>query len=260
MNSNPTQPADAAERRRQAEARLREQHPETGAGWNAADTERLVHELRVHQVELEMQNEELQSSRDKVEAAMEKYSDLYDFAPVGYLTLDREGAIREANLASASLLGIEQARLAQRRFGLYVSPPDRPVFSAFVTRTFETKAREACEVTLLNEGRPPVELRMEAVAAASGCECRVVLEDITERKRTEAERERLIRELQKALALVKSLSGLLPICASCKKIRDSQDHWVPLESYIQKHSQATFTHGLCPVCLPKYFPGVPATP
>jgi len=68
------------------------------------------------------------------------------------------------------------------------------------------------------------------------------------------ERARLIQELQKALANVKSLSGLLPICAGCKKIRDDNNYWHQVESYVQKHSEATFTHGLCPDCIKKYYP------
>ena len=134
-------PPTAAELRRRAEERLREQHPETGQAQTDADTQRLVHELQVHQIELEMQNEELQKARDEMEAGLEKFSDLYDFAPVGFLTLDREGTIREANLTSASLLGIERSRLVKRRFGFCVSAADLPAFNAFLTRVFESKAR-----------------------------------------------------------------------------------------------------------------------
>jgi two-component system, cell cycle sensor histidine kinase and response regulator CckA len=181
-------PPGAAELRRRAEVRLRKQQPETGQAQTEADTQRLVHELQVHQIELEMQNEELQKARGEMEAALEKYSDLYDFAPVGYLTLDREGTIRGSNLASASLLGTARSWLVNRRFGLCVAAADRPAFDAFLMRVFESQAKELCEVTLLNEGRPPVEVRIEAVAAASGRECRAVLEDITERKRAEADR------------------------------------------------------------------------
>jgi PAS domain S-box-containing protein len=83
-----------------------------------------------------------------------------------------------------------------------------------------------------------------------------VKEDITARKQTEAERDMLIHDLQDALANVKSLSGLLPICAGCKKIRDDKGYWSQVESYIQKHSEATFTHGLCPDCLKKLYPDV----
>jgi PAS domain S-box-containing protein len=81
-----------------------------------------------------------------------------------------------------------------------------------------------------------------------------VKEDITARKQNEAIRDMLIFDLQEALAHVKSLSGLLPICAGCKKIRDDQGYWSQVESYIQKHSDATFTHGLCPDCIKRLYP------
>ena len=81
-----------------------------------------------------------------------------------------------------------------------------------------------------------------------------VKEDITARKQTEAERDQLIRDLQDALANVKSLSGLLPICAGCKKIRDDKGYWNQVESYIQKHSEAKFSHGMCPDCIKKWYP------
>ncbi|MBI2681890.1 MAG: PAS domain S-box protein [Acidobacteriales bacterium] len=78
--------------------------------------------------------------------------------------------------------------------------------------------------------------------------------DITERKNAEAEREKLIAELQAALAQVKTLSGLLPICANCKKIRDEKGEWAQIESYIHRHSDATFTHGICPECAQRLYP------
>jgi PAS domain S-box-containing protein len=81
-----------------------------------------------------------------------------------------------------------------------------------------------------------------------------VKEDITARKQNEAEHDQLIQDLHDALANVKSLSGLLPICAGCKKIRDDKGYWSQVESYIQKHSDATFTHGLCPDCIKKLYP------
>jgi PAS domain S-box-containing protein len=81
-----------------------------------------------------------------------------------------------------------------------------------------------------------------------------VKEDITAQKQNEAERDKLIQDLQDALASVKALSGLLPICASCKKIRDDKGYWSQVESYIQKHTDATFTHGICPDCIKKLYP------
>jgi signal transduction histidine kinase/ActR/RegA family two-component response regulator len=169
---------------RRAQARLRKQRKgqrsKVGDQKSEAGTVRVLHELQVHQVELEMQNEELKEARDKMEALLEKYTDLYDFAPVG--------VIRETNLAGASLLGIARSALVDRRFGLFVSPADRPVFNAFIEKVFESGAREECDVSLLMKGRPPLDVGMEAIAFESGQTCRVAVTDITERKRVEADR------------------------------------------------------------------------
>lgn len=78
--------------------------------------------------------------------------------------------------------------------------------------------------------------------------------DYTQRKQAEEEREKIIAELQQALSAVKTLSGLLPICASCKKIRDDQGYWNQIESYIKKHSGVEFSHGICPECAKKLYP------
>ncbi len=81
-----------------------------------------------------------------------------------------------------------------------------------------------------------------------------MIEVVHERKRTEEEWERLIRGLQEALAKVKTLSGMLPICASCKKIRDDKGYWNQIESYLLEHSEAEFSHGFCPECMKKLYP------
>jgi len=78
--------------------------------------------------------------------------------------------------------------------------------------------------------------------------------DVTDRKREEEEREKLIQKLQAALAKVKTLSGLLPICSSCKKIRDDKGYWNQIEGYIRDHSEAEFSHGICPECAKKLYP------
>ena len=200
MLKKPNLGLDAGSLRRRAEERLREPQSESGQARTEADTQHLVHELQVHQIELEMQNEELQKARDEMEAGLEKFSDLYDFAPVGYLTLDREGTVLEANLTSASLLGIERSRLVKRRFGSCVSASELPAFNTFLAQVFERRTRAFCEVTPLKEGKPQVELRLEAAVAASGRECRAVLEDITERKR--AEEDRLILNRLESTAIL----------------------------------------------------------
>ena len=200
MKPKPPPTTDTAALRRYAEERLTEQRPEAGPSHAEADAQRLVHELQVHQIELELQNEELQQARDEVEAEREKFSDLYDFAPVGYVTLDCAGSICEANLAGAAVLGSERSRLVQRRFRLFVSATHRSEFNDFLAKVFATRAREACELTLQLEGKPPVEVRLEAAATASGQACRVVLLDITDRKQAEA--DRLLRgKLESAVLL-----------------------------------------------------------
>ena len=78
--------------------------------------------------------------------------------------------------------------------------------------------------------------------------------EIEERKKAEEEREKLIRDLQKALSEVKTLKGIFPICASCKKIRDDKGYWRQIEVYIRDHSEAEFSHGICPECMKKSYP------
>jgi signal transduction histidine kinase/ActR/RegA family two-component response regulator len=191
MPRKPNISDDPAELRRRAEGRLSDQRKgqrsKAGDQKSKADTVRVLHELQVHQIELEMQNEELKEARDKMEALLEKYTDLYDFAPVGYLTLDHEGVIREANLAGASLLGLARSALVNRRFGLFVSPADCPVFNAFLEKVFKSGVREECDVSLQMDGRPPLDVGMEAIAFESGQTCRVAVTDVTERKRVEAD-------------------------------------------------------------------------
>jgi PAS domain S-box-containing protein len=266
MKKNRTQPADAVELRRRAEERLKRQRPEGGGQRTEVETARLVHELEVHQIELEMQNEELQQTRVKAEALLARYTDLYDFAPTGYFNLARDGTIRAVNLTGARLLGLERALLLNRRLGLLVAEADRPAFNAFLEKTFAGKEREFCEVLLLKAETVPLVVRIEAVVSEDRQECRAAMLDVTARHQAETERERLIQELQTALTRVKALSGLLPICASCKKIRDDQGYWKQVETYIRSHSEATFTHSICPECRQKLYPElddpvpVPITP
>src|SRR4030042_803113 len=112
MKKKPATPLDAAELRSQAEAKLseRKKKPPTLPA-TESDPQRLVHELEVHQIELEMQNEEMLQSRAQVEMGLRQYFDLYDSAPIGYFTLARDGAIHQVNLAGQTLLGVERRAL-----------------------------------------------------------------------------------------------------------------------------------------------------
>ena len=108
----------------------------------------------------------------------------------------------------------------------------------------------------------PIEGRISPIREGDGPSTGLVLvfRDITERRRTEAEREQIIRELQEALGNVKTLRGMLPICAYCKKIRDDAGYWNRIESYVSSHSRAEFSHSICPDCRQEHFPQFPARP
>lgn len=128
---------------------------------------------------------ELDAARGTMAARLKKYTDLYDAAPVGYLILDRRGAIREANRACVRLLGLQRSRLIQRRLGAFLEAADRLAFNTFLRQAYRRRAAASFEVKLQIDGRPPVEVRMEARTGASGRECRVVLTDLTGCKRAE---------------------------------------------------------------------------
>jgi PAS domain S-box-containing protein len=183
---------DPAEPRRRAQELLRErQAGSSGLSRTEDDGRKLLHELQVHQIELEMQNEELRRAEAEVQASLDRYADLYDFAPVGYFTLAGDGAIRAVNLTGAALLGIERSRLEDRRFALFVADEFRPAFNAFLANVFEGRAKQQCEVALLKEGNSSFFARIDATLSGEGRECRAVVADITERKAREAEIVRL---------------------------------------------------------------------
>ena len=138
--------------------------------------------------ELEMQNDELRAARANAEVLAEKYAELYDFAPVSYLTFDRDGTICQANLACANLLGVERSLLIRKRLVLYVAAEGKPVFDGFIKRVFASKTIQSCEVAMIRKGKPAAEVRIEAEVAGPGMECLAVMTDITERKRIEAGR------------------------------------------------------------------------
>jgi len=109
-------PKSADEHRLHAEDHTSTKTAERHPARTDTDAPRLLQELQVHQVELEMQNEELRRIREELELSRNKYTELYDFAPVGYFTLDKSGLIRETNLAAAQMLGIERSQLTNRPF------------------------------------------------------------------------------------------------------------------------------------------------
>lgn len=190
--------------RRRAEARLREprrnHRSEARAPNSEADARRLLQELQVHQVELEIQNAELQEARNRTEVLLEKYTDLYDFAPVGYLSLDEQGRILEVNLTGAALLGVERSRLIKQPLLRYMVPRSQPAFLAFLEQVFAGHGKRVCEAALLTEAGTPFWANFHAAPALSVRSpqkwCRVAVSDITTLKQAEAAQHRM-----KALAV-----------------------------------------------------------
>ncbi len=185
----------ASKLRQDAEARLRPRRNGRPGGdgdpKSAADTGRLLHELQVHQIELEMQNAELRQAQDEREASLENYTDLYDFAPVGYFTLTPAGVINQVNLTGTNLVGMARSRLVGRSFGSLVAPALRPIFHAFLDKVFAGHVKASIDLVLLDpSGQPLRDVNLEARPLPNGEECRVAMIDITKRKESE---ERLRR-------------------------------------------------------------------
>ena len=153
------------------------------------DVEQLVHELQVHQIELEMQNEELRRTQLELEAARDRYMDLYDFSPVGHLTMDTRGTIVEANLRAGTLLGMNRKELIGGPLARFVASDDQDIFHRHCQEVLKTGTHQSCEVRFRkNVGAPSyVYLKSLAVHDKAGhiTHWRTALQDRTERKRAE---------------------------------------------------------------------------
>jgi PAS domain S-box-containing protein len=152
------------------------------------------------------------------------------------------------------MTGYSKEELAALNFDRFVHPEDLPAHLVAGQEFFENK-RTAFkrEARYLRKSGEPLwgSLTVERIEDSTGQMLFVLgmLEDITERRLAFAERERMIDELKEALASVKTLRGLIPICASCKKIRDDKGYWSQVEVYVRDHSHAEFSHGICPECM-----------
>ncbi len=344
---------------------------------------KLINELDVRQNKLKNQNDELVLAHSTAQQGLDKYLSLFDFAPVGYFILSKEGSIIQANRTGAEMIGKTRSNVLNYQFGFVLSAETRKTFALFLGKMFYTNAKESCLGIVEIEGLNPRHVQFTGAADDTGekCfismlditeqkkmeeemrkisknlssivdesvdiiwslflpdmkvnyvsqsveriygrtvrsfnenpmlwaeivhpddkeisqaswtqwvkegstvrECRIVrpdggivwiidkcktvyddkgtpirvdgfVRDITDRKNVEHERDQLNEKLLSALEKIKTLEGIIPICSKCKKIRDDKGYWEQVETYMYQHSDANLSHGFCPHCLEKHYPG-----
>ncbi|MBK8902106.1 MAG: PAS domain S-box protein [Anaerolineaceae bacterium] len=169
-----------------------------------------------------------------------------DIMPNGMLAIDSRERIIDINQTMLEVIGAEASQVIGRPFTQVLKPWKN------IVQDLCSDSNVGTEITV---GDRWFDLQVKPLTNRKGeMQGRIiVLHDISQRKQMEAERERLIVSLQDALSEVKKLSGLLPICASCKKIRDDQGYWQDVAVYIRNHSEAEFTHGMCPECMEDFY-------
>jgi PAS domain S-box-containing protein len=173
------------------------------AGRKETGSQHLIHEL-------EMQNQALARSQAETQTILRQYADLYDFVPIGYFTLSRNGAIRLANLNGAGLLGMDRDGLIKQNFGLFISAEFCSAFDAFLEKVFSSHGKETCEIKLLNKKNESIWVRIEASYSDVSYEqgsCHLVVSDISESKRAENIQQALFRITE--FAAIHSMSDLL---------------------------------------------------
>ncbi len=206
--------------------------------------DRILHELQVHQIELEMQNEELKRAQAALGESRDKYKDLYDLAPVGYFTLTGAGRIAEVNLTGAALLGVERSKLLRLGLGRFVTPEVLDRWDRHLLSVLHSADKQSCELTLQREDGSRLYARLDSIRLdrpAQGAEAgdadlaiRIAMEDITERREVDDERDVTIRLLALANAqndlhsLMKQVTLLLREWSGCQavgiRLRSGEDY------------------------------------
>jgi len=161
-----------------AEEQLLEKNAIKGVPESETDIKKLTHELQVHQIELEMQNEELTIAYETAEEALRKFTMLYDLAPIGYFILDVEGTIHDLNFTGAEMLGDRRFSLINSNFKLFVTEKSLSDFNNFFTKVFVSNAKESCNVLLGYYNNPLCQVYMEGIVTGEDRKCLLSLVDV----------------------------------------------------------------------------------
>ncbi len=202
---------------------------------------------------------ERKRAKEALRESEEQYRTVLDNIEYGYFEVDIAGNFTFFNDSLCRILGYSRDETMGMNNRQYMDKENtQKVYQAFnrVYATGEPYRSFDWEILRKDGTKRFVESSVSLLRDLKGERIgfRGIVRDITERKLAEEEREKLIHEIQDALAQIKKLSGLLPICASCKKIRDDKGYWNQIESYIRDHSEAEFSHGICPDCMKKLYP------
>lgn len=199
------------------------------------DLQKLVHELRVHQIELELQNEELRQAHYDLEASRDRYSSLFDFAPVGYFTIDQQGIILEANLTTTTLLGYERRALINQPFTRFIASKDQDAYYLFQRALFSQRTPHTCELNFVKKNGAIFDGRLEALITQDHRDelphCLLVLIDITERRQMQ---RRLQCERDFAETLIETAEAIILVL-------DPQGQIVRFNRYMEEISGYTLT-------------------
>lgn len=165
--------------REKAEKQLKKKEKKEESALKEANANKLLHELQVHQIELEMQNEELRNAYEAMETALKKYTILFDLSPLGYFSLDSDGTISDLNFTGADMLGERRFSLINSNFKLFISEDSRPVFNNFFRKVYTSNAKESCEVLLGYNNKPLSRVYMEGVVTEDEQKCLLSVVDIS---------------------------------------------------------------------------------
>ena len=185
------------------------------------------------------------------------YRKIFTSASVGMVVCDDSGQCIEANEAMGKIIGGTRDDVLSQNYHHMKSWEETDILETILC-AIKTNQVKYKEVTLTTSLRRQVSLDFHIIPFAEDERnyLLVIVYDITERKQAEIANEDLIIKLQEAMEKVRVLSGFIPICAACKQIRDDEGFWNQLEHYIEEHSDAVFSHGICPSCAKKLYPGL----
>jgi PAS domain S-box-containing protein len=219
MKNEPKNTTNTKLIRHRAEALLKKKHGEKSVMLTEIESIKLLYELEVHQIELELQKDELQLAKDKAEADTEKYTNLYDYAPFGYFTLNNHGDICELNFNGAKMLNRTRSKLINSNFKVFITSKTRPIFIDLLDKVSATKTKQYCEVRLFIDKKASAFVHIEATLLDHEKNYLITVIDVSKRKHAEIE---LIKAKEKAVISEDYLNNIINHIGDPFFVKDEQ--------------------------------------